>query len=278
MSTSESLSNPLSESNSPGGPLLFLDEPLDWSQAQFWGDSTDAAPAPAGAPAELLTSYVSGDPGGFNVEIEFDGAWSAGLQKAFIDSAERLSDIIRGDIADVTWQGAVIDDIHIDASLVGIDGAGAVLGRAGPTAIRTADYLPAAAVMEFDSADAAAYHQQGLWDDLVLHEVMHSVGVGTVWDYKGLVAGGGTDRPLFTGADATLTYNALYNVQRAGVPLEAGGGPGTRDAHWDEARFESELMTGYLGRTGTYLSPITVASLEDLGYDTAWTPDPYLIA
>ena len=258
--------------------LLFIDEPLDWSEAHFWGDTGEAIPAPAGEPAALLSRYVSGDPGGFNIEVEFDGTWNAGLQKAFIDSAERLSDIIRGDIGDVTWQGNAIDDIHIDATLVDIDGAGSILGRAGPTAIRTADYLPATAIMEFDSADADAYNQHGLWDDIVLHEMMHSIGVGTIWDYKGLISGSGTDRPLFTGPDATLTYNSLYHVDRAGVPLETGGGEGTREAHWDEARFESELMTGYIDRSGTYLSPITVASLEDLGYDTTWTAAHYLIA
>jgi hypothetical protein len=268
----------MSEPDQPASsPLLFLDEP-DWSEAAFWSDGTAVVPVPDEPAAAVLSQYVSGDPGGFNVQVDFAGTWSAGLQSAFIQSAERLSDLIRSDIADVSWQGELIDDIHISAQLTEIDGAGAILGRAGPTAIRTADYLPATAVMEFDSADADVYAARGLWDDIVLHEMMHSIGYGTIWDYKGLVAGSGTERPIFTGDNATLTYNALYHVDRAGVPLETTGGPGTREAHWDEGRFTSEVMTGYIDRGGTYLSPLTVASLEDLGYDTTWTAASYLIA
>jgi len=259
------------------GPLLFLDEP-EWSDAEFWSDGAAVAPVPDDTAAAVLNQYVSGDTGGFNVQVDFAGEWSAGLQAAFIYSAERLSDLIRSDISDVSWQGVPIDDIHISAQLVDIDGPGSILGRAGPTAIRTADYLPATAVMEFDRADADAYKAHGLWDDIVLHEMMHSIGYGTIWDYKGLVSGAGTERPIFTGDNATLTYNALYHVNRAGVPLEESGGPGTRDSHWNEEHFTSEVMTGYVDRGGTYLSPLTVASLEDLGYDTTWTASSYLIA
>jgi hypothetical protein len=258
-------------------PLLFVDEP-EWSEAEFWSDGAPVAPAPEDPAAAAVSQYVSGESGGFNVQVDFAGDWSGGLQAAFIQSAERISDLIRSDISDVSWQGESIDDIHISAQLVDIDGAGSILGRAGPTAIRTADYLPATAVMEFDRADADAYNAHGLWDDIVLHEMMHSIGYGTIWDYRGLVSGAGTERPLFTGADATLTYNALYHVNRAGVPLETTGGPGTRDAHWDEGHFTSELMTGYVDQGGTYVSPLTVASLEDLGYDTTWTAASYLIA
>lgn len=268
----------MEKSESEGAsPLLFLDEP-EWSAADFWSNGAPVAPAPEGPTTAVLSNYVSGAPDGFNVQVDFAGDWSAGLQTAFIQSAERISHLIRSDIADVSWQGESIDDIHISAQLVEIDGAGAILGRAGPTAIRTADYLPATAIMEFDRADADSYNAYGLWDDVVLHEMMHSIGYGTIWDYKGLVSGAGTERPMFTGDNATLTYNALYHVDRTGVPLETTGGPGTREAHWDEGRFGSEVMTGYIDQNGTYLSPLTVASLEDLGYDTTWTAASYLIA
>ena len=40
---------------------------------------------------------------------------------------------------------------------------------------------------------------------------------------------------------------------------ERDGGAGTALAHWDEERFDRELMTGYKDRGGEYVLPITVA-------------------
>lgn len=62
------------------------------------------------------------------------------------------------------------------------------------------------------------------------------------------------------------------------MPVEQDGGPGTRDSHWDEETFGNEIMTGYINNSDNYLSDMTVASLEDLGYDTVWSPDDPLIA
>ena len=50
------------------------------------------------------------------------------------------------------------------------------------------------------------------------------------------------------------------------VPVENRGGRGTADAHWRDAVFGTELMTGFVGRTGNPLSLMTIASLADLGY------------
>ena len=36
-------------------------------------------------------------------------------------------------------------------------------------------------------------------------------------------------------------------------------------------------MTGYINWSDNYLLPMTVASLEDLGYDTVWAANDYLI-
>lgn len=216
-----------------------------------------------------LSDYLSGDPGDYNILIDFKGSWTSTLQDAFTDAAELISDIILGDIADVFFRGTTIDDIKIKAELVEIDGAGGILGQAGPTAIRTANFLPAAGMMEIDSADAEAYVALGLWDEIVLHEMLHTIGFGSVWDYKGLVAGSGTADPTFTGTQATLAYRSLFDADDAtGVPLEQDGGPGTIESHWDEETFGAEIMTGYLDFAGNYLSDVTVASLTDLGYET----------
>jgi hypothetical protein len=216
----------------------------------------------------LLSSYTSGDPNvadsaEYNIEIIFKGSWTEALQQAFIDAAEYLSDVILDDIADVFFRGKVIDDIRIDAKLTTIDGEGGILGQAGPTAYRTANFLPATAVMEFDSADAAYFDSLGLFDDIVLHEMMHSIGFGTMWDLMGLTEGSiEADSLVFIGANATDVYGAP-------VPVETDYGSGTAGGHWDEETFLNELMTGFID-DANYLSNMTIAALEDMGYDTVW--------
>jgi len=267
----------------PGPDLIFLDT-LSYARptkaekgggngggkGKKGGGSDGSSDGSEGSEPGSLSEYLSGDPDGYNILIDFEGAWTSALQDAFTDAADLVSDLIVGDLADVFFRGKIIDDLNITAELVEIDGVNGVLGQAGPTAIRTADYLPAVGVMEFDSADADAFLALDLWDEIVLHEMLHTVGFGSVWDYLGLVADAGTSDPIFTGDQATLAYRSLFDdADAAGVPLEQDGGAGTVESHWDEDVFGSELMTGYLDATGNYLSDVTVASLADLGYETA---------
>ena len=233
----------------------------------------------------VLSTYTSGDPNlddsfEYNIEINFKGSWTADLQAAVIDSADLISVLITDDIFDVFYRGKIIDDIRIDAKMTEIDGIGGILGQAGPTAIRIDGGLPATAIMEFDVADAAIFNtmpsgtEGTLWDDIVTHEMMHTVGFGTIWTYLDLLSGGGTATPTFTGENATAVYEAAAGVTSSGgVPVEGDGGPGTRDSHWDEETFGNEIMTGYINDSDNYLSDMTVASLEDLGYATVWSPD-----
>jgi Leishmanolysin len=229
-----------------------------------------------------IPNYISGDPGHYNIEIIFKGTWSTDLVNVFKSAADLLSDYITADIPDVLYRGKIIDDLSITAELTNIDGVGGILGQAGPTALRTGSYLPAAGSMQFDIADATTYQAQGLFDDIVLHEMMHTVGFGTIWSYKGLLTGAGGDNPLFTGSKALAAYQTLFSASGAtGVPVEQDGGSGTRDSHWDEQTFNGELMTGYIGykdSTGTVqlhdtLSYMSVASLGDLGYTLDSTMD-----
>jgi hypothetical protein len=254
---------------SSAGDLIFLDfesyarpeNPGNGNGNKDKGDTGD--PSDPGDPG-VLSEYLSGPDGGFNILVDFKGTWTVELQQAFIDSAEWISSFIVGDISDVRYRGHTIDDIEITARLTDIDGAGGILGQAGPTAIRTADYLPATGVMEFDVADAETFDGLGLFDDIVFHEMMHTIGFGTIWDFLNLVDGSGTTNPLFTGGNAASEYG-----DAAGVPLEQDGGPGTVESHWDEETFTNEIMTGYINYSNS-LSDMTIASLEDLGYDTTW--------
>lgn len=205
--------------------------------------------------------YISGDPNipdtdEYNVQVDFKGtAWTANLRQAFISAADAISDFILGDIPSAGARRSSVDDIVITASLMNIDGPGGILGQAGPDAVRAGSFLPSRGSMEFDSADAAAYQAAGLFDDIVLHEMLHTVGFGTIWSDLDLISGG-----FFNGALANAAYAGT-----ALIPLERDGGPGTAYSHWDEETFTNELMTGYIDGDNV-LSYVTIASLGDLGY------------
>jgi hypothetical protein len=94
----------------------------------------------------------------------------------------------------------------------------------------------------------------------------HVLGIGTHWHSKGvLTAAGGAD-PEFTGANAIREYNSIFGTTATGVPVENTGGPGTRDGHWRESVFTTELMTGWADPGALPLSRVTIGSLQDIGY------------
>jgi hypothetical protein len=94
----------------------------------------------------------------------------------------------------------------------------------------------------------------------------HVLGIGTIWQSRGLLSGAGTSNPRFVGSQAVAAYNAIFGTSATGVPVENTGGGGTRDSHWRESIFGNELMTGFLNGGSNPLSRVTVASLADLGY------------
>jgi hypothetical protein len=114
--------------------------------------------------------------------------------------------------------------------------------------------------MQFDIADAASYPLD--FDAIILHEMLHSIGFGSVWSYfPGLVSAG-----TFTGVSAVTEYNTDFGTT-GGIPVEQDGGSGTAGSHWDEVIFTTELMTGYINSSGMYVADMTIASLADLGYE-----------
>lgn len=215
--------------------------------------------------------YTSGDgdPANvFNITINFNGdGWTQELYDLFVAVADFYTDLIVGDVADVQVIGGgkprTVDDIVIDAEITAIDGAGGILGQAGPTAIRTQGSLPANAIMQFDIADAADYLAAGLFDAIVFHEMGHSLGFGSIWDELGLV----NEASEFTGALAMATSLAEFGT--VSIAVEQDGGPGTADSHWDDDTYGNEIMTGYIDAGGNYLSDMSVASFGDLGYELA---------
>ena len=217
--------------------------------------------------------------GAFDITLNLQAGLTPTQIAAFQAAEQRWESIITGDVPDI----GLIDDLVIDASVVAIDGPGGILGQAGPDGLRAGSFIPFSGIMQFDSADLAALEAAGQLEEVILHEMGHVLGFGTIWDNLGLIAGpasiGGMD-PRFTGAQATAQYNAIFGNMDADIPVEATGGPGTADSHWRETVFTNELMTGFLDPGVTNpISAVTIAQFADLGYTVDLTQaDPFIPA
>lgn len=161
------------------GDLTFFDY-----SASARGQKGPPSSAGGGGDTETVTdTYVTGLNDGiddsiqYNIEIQFVGEWTDEMKSAFIASADYLASLVAEDVEDaVDSNGTVYDDLVITADLDAIDGVGGVLGQAGPTGVRSDTGIPAVGQMTFDEADAQAYYDVGLFDDIVLHEMMHVMG------------------------------------------------------------------------------------------------------
>jgi hypothetical protein len=207
----------------------------------------------------------------YKIEVRFLGGLTTTQKNAFKKAADRWSRVIVGDLPSVLVGGEVIDDLLIEAQGVAIDGVGRILGQAGPTNLRpvtagASALLPAKGIMSFDTADLASMEIDGTLVDVITHEMGHVIGIGTIWEDKGPLAGAGTNNPRFTGKNAKRAYGKLRGSGPTAVPVENTGGAGTRDGHWRESVFKNELMSGFIAESGNPLSRLTVASLKDLGY------------
>jgi hypothetical protein len=199
---------------------------------------------------------------GFSIVLDFKGGLSKDQQEVFDRAARRWEEIISGT--------AAFTDLQLKISARGprIDGEGAVLGQAGPTFLRLTDGLPLAGSMEFDQADLKKMESEGTLQSIILHEMAHVIGIGTLWERKNLLTGQNTKNPLYTGANAVREYDALLGKKSGGIPVANTGGPGTALGHWRESVFQAELMTGYAEKGGVDMpvSRMTVAALQDLGW------------
>lgn len=208
----------------------------------------------------------------FAINVVFpDNSLSASQRRVFSDAAARWSEIIVGDLPDFRdpATGRVIDDMEIMAVGEDIDGPGRILGQAGPTGVRAgARGLPYSGIMLFDTADLQSMEQDRTLQGVIMHEMGHVLGFGTLWENFRLVTGLGTANPVFRGANAAREYNAIFGVTGTTVPVEAGGGPGTAGGHWRESVMLTELMTGFAEPAGVPMpiSRITIGSLQDMGY------------
>jgi len=250
--------------------------------------------ATAGNVSTDVTVTVQTD---YKIDVRFYGPDLTDAQKAlFTNAAAHLSAIVTGDVPDIPAmpvnlydycgiQGLPtytdpLDDVVIYAAIADIDGPGKILARAGPCAFRSDAFggFAAFGVMEFDSADIASMQEKGTLQDVITHEMLHVLGIGTAWQTKGLLTGARTSASTYTGLQGRqgCLGSGGDTFCSSGVPVENNGVIGTADSHWRESTFQTELMTGFSSPGGMPLSAITVGALADLGYVVnPLAADPY---
>ena len=238
----------------------------------------------------------------YNVDIRFFGeGFDVPTIEDFLDAAQKWETVITSELDNRTvskGEGACsapgfpdepaltnepVDDLLLHAGVADIDGAFDVVGSAGPCVLRSSPSadapLPAYGTAFFDTADVQRLRSEGRFGAVVLHEMGHAIGVGTLWDNLDLVdyaptdadcrlTGSFTTDPTYAGPAAIAAYDAMTAGSDTAVPLENEGGGGTQCGHWDEDIFDDELMTGWLDGASDPLSSVTGESLTDLGYAT----------
>jgi hypothetical protein len=237
---------------------------------------------------------IKNTPTAYEINLEFTGSeFNGSRQKVFIEAAQRWMSVLEGDLQDISIEDELpadfcglatpafvdtVDDLLIVANIEPIDGEGNVLAQAGPAFVRTSNTLTIIGCMQFDSADVEVLEDEETFSKVILHEMGHVLGYGTLWEESPSLLdepcrGNSSATPGFRGSRAVLEFSVLGET--GNPPVENNGGNGTRCSHWDEDFFDNELMTGFLGgvtsATVNPLSALTIASMEDLGYDVSFS-------
>lgn len=232
----------------------------------------------------------------FNIELVSCGS-TPSLDTVFIRAAQTWSSVITGDLLDFEMPPGTetecladfdgepvmtcghIDDIIIGYSVGPVDGLGGQLGAAGPVYTRGQEWprhreLPITGWMQFDEADlnsnSAAF-------TIVLHEMAHVLGFGTIWSELkllstrncGALSEAGIVRPMprFLGQAAARMLKRINYTAGIQAPIEHEGGKGHACHHWSERHLSSELMTTYLSNDGyNPISVLTASAFADMGY------------
>ncbi|QUY44229.1 leishmanolysin-related zinc metalloendopeptidase [Acaryochloris marina] len=201
------------------------------------------------------------------IEVFCNSQLASRHQEAFDAAAERWSQIVVGGYPKIGINAPKSEGMIIEVFTSFIDGPGGILGGAKPIDIRAGWRLPNAGWMILDSSDIERMDDQDILVDVILHEIGHLLGLGTLWQASGLTQGIGGSNPVFVGQKTMSEYARLTGYTAPiPVPLENRGGFGTRDFHWRESMFGNELMTGLVDGKINPISRLTIAALEDIGY------------
>ena len=238
--------------------------------------------SPSNVDADIINiNYSAVDPAAIPAVRAAEAIWEARIQAY----STELPRAIRDQLGSLT----------IDATVSPIDGAGGILGQAGPTAILTIGSsrrnfaVALRSQMTFDLDDFPSMTADGILVTVIAHEMGHALGFGTLFDGNGLIGPlyGFGQTEYINGEYALMGYRRdISNPVASFIPLEQRGGGGTALGHWLDmppffnqaftGAFKKELMTGFIGdidpNTGvivfanSFVAQATWGAMADLGF------------
>lgn len=179
--------------------------------------------------------------------------------------------IVEGLPTAVLENGRIVDDIEIEVSQRFIDDSFGTLAFAGPQEFRpeSQGFLPSAGILVIDTSDAQRMINNGAFFDVMLHEILHALGAGTLWEFFEL---SGNNR--YVGENVLREYRTLTgNSGETFVPVTEDNG------HFSELIFGDEMMTPIIDSVdGAIFSRLSIATLDDLGYTVSYnSAEPYVL-
>ena len=205
----------------------------------------------------------------------WESAITAGLPFAGVTNSS-----LKCAAGDPSTFGESIDDLRIDVRLERIDGAGGVLGRAGPCVLRRGG-LPMIGEVHLDTADLAVFGSTFV-RTLMVHEIAHVLGFGSISPWRSRLRNRVSQFSFnppdthFAGTAAVAAFDELlgdatYSGGKVPVENDVATYGGSVNGHWRESVFDTELMTPSMDVGGNPLSKVTIAALADIGYSVDYT-------
>ncbi|MCA9125151.1 MAG: pre-peptidase C-terminal domain-containing protein, partial [Planctomycetales bacterium] len=246
-------------------------------------------------------------PDGYDITYEIQGAVQPppGFEDALRSAIARWEEVIVGDVPpartrlDMTdWEevtervfgtrydlpsGKLVDDLHIVVQIGYIDGAVADGGYTLASAIELQlrpDQRTILGAIEVDKDDLSQALASGTLVGTLIHEIGHVIARPNYWGDEGFIS---IEHGLyaFNGNSALAEYRLLTgDPNQSVVPIQQTGDPEfPYGGHWDEATFQTELMTPETDLVSFEpLSALTIAQLQDLGYKVNFSAaDPYTL-
>ena len=218
----------------------------------------------------------------FDIEIRYwPGTEPGDLERLRIEAAAlRWERLIQSGLPDALVRGdagcgagspdvrETVDDVVVFVRIVDID----ALAESGPCLVRQDGGLPITGTIWLDGPGRVGQLRSSVLEALVMHELAHVLGFGSLWKEKGLLrdpSTSGGDDPHFVGAEARPEFDESGGSEWSGakIPVDDSGVIGTADTHWRVVPFGEELMTPIIFYPDNPLSRVTAAAMADLGYE-----------
>jgi len=221
----------------------------------------------------------------YDIQLSYSADMPTSIQAQVRSAADRIEEIIVGDLSPQTniqipdeyqcsTAPAIVDDIWLCAQIQDlppfVDGQGGFdRVRIGENDLPYIGFITVATGLS-DPSDA-----------VLVHEMLHSLGFGTLWTRKNLISSRTGDCDYIINGQATRQYQ---EISGCGAAAELPMSQGNDCQHWEELCFVHELMTpvyllNFDGSVPYQLSRVTVGAMEDIGYEVNYdAADEYTTA